>query len=135
MSIQVQIIKGYYRGQLVSGIFPLVKPYQDGGRGGFITIKNSNPAPGTPPTQRITVEKGDFKLLDANGAELGEHITIDNGSKGLGPQVGTDYESVFVAAETEDEAMERIADAGQNHRCMFSKRGARLGCFGTSGYR
>lgn len=110
MSIQVQITKGYYRGNLVEGTFRMVKPYQSGARGGFITIHNPNPAAGTPPTQRITVEKEDFKLLDATGAELGEHVTIDNGSAGEGIVVGSNYEQVFIAAETEEEAMERIGE-------------------------
>ena len=82
MSIQVSIVKGYYRGELVSGVFPLVKPYAEGARGGFITVKNPNPAPGTPPVQRVTVEKDDFTLLDADGAELGEHVVVDVGDKG-----------------------------------------------------
>ena len=110
MSIQVSITKGFYRGEMVSGIFPLVKPYQEGGRGGFVTIKNPNPKAGTPPVQRITVEKGDFTLLDAGGEQLGDHIVIDTGDKGGPIETSTNYESVFMSAETEDEAMERIAD-------------------------
>ena len=110
MSIQVSITKGFYRGEMMSGIFPLVKPYQEGGRGGFVTIKNPNPKAGTPPVQRITVEKGDFTLLDAGGEQLGDHIVIDTGDKGGPIETSTNYESVFMSAETEDEAMERIAD-------------------------
>ena len=110
MSIQVSITKGFYRGKVVSGIFPLIKPFVEGAKGGYVTIKNSNPDPGTPPVQRIQVEVGDFKLLDAAGEELGEHVTVDTGEKGGKIEVGTNYEQVFVAAETEDEAMERIAD-------------------------
>ena len=109
MAIQVSITKGYYRGEVVSGIFPLVKPYQDGAKGGFITVRNANPKAGNPPVQRVTVEIGDFKMLDAEGVELGEHVTVDVSGKG-GLEVGTNYEQMFVQAETEDEAMERIAD-------------------------
>lgn len=108
--IQVSIVKGYYRGELVSGVFPLVKPYQEGARGGFITIRNPNPSPGTPPVQRVTVEKSDFKLLDASGAELGEHVTIDTSAKPGSVEVTTNYEQQFVQAETDDEAMERISE-------------------------
>lgn len=110
MSIQVSIVKGYYRGELVSGVFPLVKPYQEGARGGFVTIKNANPKAGQPPVQRVTVEQGDFTLLDAAGEELAAHVTVDTGEKGNKIEVGTDYEAVFVSAETDDEAMERIAE-------------------------
>ena len=110
MSIQVNITKGFYRGKVISGTFPLIKPFVEGAKGGYVTIKNSNPDPGTPPVQRIQVEVGDFKLLDAAGEELGEHVTVDTGEKGGKIEVGTNYEQVFVAAETEDEAMERIAD-------------------------
>ena len=108
MSIQVQIIKGHYRGKVISGIFPLHKPYDE--HGGFITVMNPNPDLGTPPRQRITLGKEDFKLLDAAGEELGSHVTVDTGDKGGKIEVGTNYEQVFVQTETEDEAMERIAD-------------------------
>ena len=111
MSIQVSIVKGYYRGEVVSGIFPLVKPYNEAGaKGGYLTVKNPNPKAGHPPVQRVTVEKGDFTLLDAAGEVLAPHITVDMGDKGGKIETGTNYEQVFVAAETEDEAMERIAD-------------------------
>jgi len=109
MSIQISIVKGYYRGEVVSGIFPLVKPYQDGAKGGFVTIKNTAPKAGHPPVQRVTLEESDFTLLDAAGEKLGDHVTIDTGNGGK-VETGTNYESVFVQAETEDEAMERIAD-------------------------
>lgn len=111
MSIQVSIIKGHYRGEVVSGIFNLVKPFVDGAGGlGFITINNPNPKAGTPPVQRIKLTKNDFKLLDAAGEELGEHVVVDTGEKGGAIETSTNYEQVFVAAETEDEAMERIGE-------------------------
>ena len=111
MSISVSITKGYYRGEMISGIFPLVKPYNEAGaKGGYITIKNPNPKAGCPPVQRITVEKSDFMLLDADGNTLAEHVTIDVGDKSGKLETSTNYEQVFVAAETEEEAMARIAD-------------------------
>jgi len=109
MSIQISIVKGFYRGEVISGIFPLVKPYQEGAKGGYVTIKNPNPKVGHPPVQRVQLEQSDFTLLDAAGEELGEHVTIDTGNGGK-VETGTNYEQVFVAAETEDEAMERIAE-------------------------
>lgn len=116
MSIQVNIAKGYYRGDLVTGTFLLVKPYTAGARGGYITVKNPTPKPGTPPVQRITVEEGDFKLLDAAGAELGPNVVIGGGDGPLktegasGIQISTNFEQTFIEAETEDEAMQRISD-------------------------
>lgn len=111
MSIQIQITKGYYRGKLISGTFALVKPYNESGaKGGFVTIKNPNPEPGTPPVQRVTVEKEDFKLLDAAGEELGSHVVIDTGEGTGKMDVSTNYEQAFVEAETEDEAMDRIEE-------------------------
>jgi hypothetical protein len=109
LSIQVQITKGYYRGKLIAGTFGLVKPWQDGAKGGFITIRNPTPDEGTPPVQRVNCEEGDFKLLGADGKELGEHVTIDTGNGGK-VEVGTNYEQAFVSAETEEEAMDRIEE-------------------------
>lgn len=108
MSIQISIAKGFYRGKPVAGTFPLIKPFQEGARGGFVTIRNSAAADGMPPVQRVSVEQGDFKLLDESGAELESHVTIATDSGTI--EVGTNYEQAFVAAETEDAAMERIAE-------------------------
>ena len=108
MSIQISIAKGFYRGKPVAGTFPLIKPFQEGARGGFVTIRNPAPQDGMPPVQRVSVEQGDFKLLDAAGAELASHVTIATDSGTI--EVGTNYEQAFVAAETEDAAMERIAE-------------------------
>ena len=108
MAIQVNIVKGHYRNKLVSGVFPLHKPYNAGG--GFITIKNPNPEPNAPPIQRITVDPADFTLLDEAGVELGDHVTIDTSSKNGVIEAGTNYEQAFVSQENEEEAMERIAD-------------------------
>ncbi len=116
MSIQVSIAKGYYRGELITGTYALVKPFTAGARGGYITIKNPTPKPGTPPVQRITVEEGDFKLLDAAGQELGPNVVVGGGEGpvrsegGTGIQISTNFEQTFIEAETEDEAMQRISD-------------------------
>jgi hypothetical protein len=107
MSIQVKISKGLYRGKPVEGTFKMVKPYN--AAASFITVFNPNPEPGTPNNQRIQCQPEDFQLLDAEGEELGEHVVVDNGVQGQGIVVSSNYEQVFVAAETEDEAMERIS--------------------------
>ena len=111
MSIQVNIKKGFYRGNPVQGTYVLVKPLQHGARGSFVTIKNPSPATGHPPVQRVTVEEGDFTLLDANGAELENHVVVDAPVKGSSaPAVSANYEQAFIEAESEEEAMERIAE-------------------------
>jgi hypothetical protein len=111
--IQISIVKGEYRGNnSVSGVFPLVKGYVDGKLGGFVTIRNPNPEPGHPSVQRIKLAADAFKLLDAAGDELAAHIVVpgaDMPLQGTGAP-NTDFETVFMESETEEEAMERIGD-------------------------
>jgi len=110
-AIQVQITKGHYRGKEISGTFHLIKGYVEGARGGYVTIRNPNPDPGTPPVQRIQVEKDHFKLVDATGADLPAHVVVP-GQEKLDDSAtdSTDYERLFMETETEDEAMERIRE-------------------------
>lgn len=108
MSIQVQISKGYYRGKLITGTFPQVKAWQDGAKGGFVTIRNPSPEANCPPVQRVNCELEDTKMLDGAGEELASHITVDTDEKTGKMVVGTDYESAFVQSETDEEAMDRI---------------------------
>lgn len=111
MSIQVSIIKGYYRNKEVSGVFPLIRPYQEGARGGFITVHNPKPEPGNPHAQRIRVEPGDYKLLDSSGNELDANVEVVNDVHGnTAATITIDYEKAYIEAETEDEAMTRIAE-------------------------
>jgi hypothetical protein len=116
MSIQVKITNGRYRGDPVNGTFALVKPYQDGARGGFITINNPQAKPGTPFVQRVQLTKDDFVLLDAAGQELGPNVVVGGGEGSIntgaspGITVSTNFEQTFIEAETEDEAMQRISD-------------------------
>lgn len=107
MSIQVKIEKGYYRGKQISGTFPLVKPWQDGAKGGFVTIKNSNPPAGCPPIQRVVVEKGDFSLIDGVDGQINDN---ENTVRSM---TNISYEQEFMINETEDEAMERIKETFQ----------------------
>lgn len=110
MSIQVSITRGFYRGKPVSGVFQLVKPYQEGARGGYVTIKNPEPDLGCPPVQRVTVERDAFELLDAGGEKLADHVVVATGFASGTVATSTDYESIFTQAESEDEAMERISE-------------------------
>ena len=108
MSFQVNIRRGYYRGMPIKGVFVLVKPYKEGARGGYVTVKNPNPMLGHPPVQRITVEPNDITILDAAGQEVAGNVVISDssvaGDADFAPAV-TDYESIFVSAETEEDAL------------------------------
>lgn len=108
--IQVSIVRGMYRGEVISGVFPLVKGFVAGARGGFITIRaGANETWAKTVSPRIQLEEGDFKLLDATGADLPAHIVVP-GQDAPAANDGTDFESVFMETESEDEAMERIGD-------------------------
>lgn len=107
--VQVSIVKGVYRGKIISGVYPLVKGYVDGARGGFVTIKNADHEPGTPMVQRVQVEADAFKLLDASGNDLPAHVVVP-GSTAAAESTTADYEAQFMETETEEEAMERISE-------------------------
>jgi len=92
----------------VSGSFKLVKPWKNGASGGYVTIWNPNPELGHPPAQRVHCEQGDFTLQGADGEDLGEHVVVT--ADGASIETSTDYETVFIASETEEEAMERIEE-------------------------
>jgi hypothetical protein len=110
LSIQVKVSKGFHRGQQCSGVFKLVKPFQDNGNGGWITVEDINGLIPWAQTNapRIKLSKGDFTLMDAAGEELGEHVVIEGAAGGVSTSV--DYEQMFMQTESEDEAMERIAE-------------------------
>lgn len=115
--IQVQINKGMHRGQPVSGLFTLIKPFNESGGGeGSITVSDPN---GLIPwkmttTPRIKCHINDFKLLDAAGEALGAHVIVDTGEKTGKMEVTMNYEQAYVLAETEDEAMDRIQETFLN---------------------
>lgn len=69
-NIQISIVKGTYRGKTICGVYPLVKGYVDGARGGYVTIKNPDHDEGTPMVQRIQLERDAFTLLDAQAKSL-----------------------------------------------------------------
>lgn len=111
--IQIQINKGFHRGDPVVGLFTLIKGFRELGAGeGEVTVSDpQNLIPwkqtGTP---RIKLNKADFQLLDAAGEALGAHVVVDRDAPSVDGTmvVTTNYEQVFVASETEDEAMDRI---------------------------
>ena len=89
MSSTVRIVSGTYRNAQVSNqVFTLVKGYQVGAKGGFVTVKNDGQFPGRSAELRIQVDNQ--KAL--------EFISGDTPVVNEVPEV-----------ETEQEAMDRIA--------------------------
>lgn len=106
--MQIKITKGLHRNHTIDGIYTLAKPYN--GESGFVTIANPGNDPRfITPRPRIHVARADFELLDTNGTAMPEGTVIGVTSGG---QVNTaiQYEQMFTANETEDEAMERISE-------------------------
>ena len=52
----IRVINGTYRNEPVKGeIFTLVKGYQLGSKGGFVTVKNEGQFPGRPAQVRVQI--------------------------------------------------------------------------------
>ena len=83
----VRILSGSYRNEPVKGdVFTLVKGYQLGSKGGFITVKNEGHFPGRPSEVRVNIENQEcMEFLSGKPAK------------------------VETPTETETEAMDRIA--------------------------
>lgn len=111
---KISITKGFYRGNVVTGVYDLVKDYVETPKGGIVTIRNPNPAAGTPPVQKIQVMKGDYTILNSEGTEMDAAFTVPvavaatSNKQGGDVVLVSDYEREFMANETEEEAMERI---------------------------
>src|SRR5512138_2692480 len=89
MSSIVRITSGSYRNAPVQGeVFQLVKGYQLGAKGGFVTVKNEGQFPGRPDEVRVNVDNKDC-LEFLSGM----------------PTIEAKHE----VEETETEAMDRIA--------------------------
>jgi len=111
--IQVKILKGFYRGKVITGIFPLVKPFTLGAKGPYLTIRAEiTPSLFQTITPRIIVEETDFILIDESGNEMSQNdIAISNN---VGEIVTTtNYEKVFTNNETDEEAKARIRQTFQ----------------------
>jgi hypothetical protein len=101
MTAQVRIVRGEYHYKPVSGVFRMVKPYQEGKRGGFITVENDGQLPNGTARPRILVNSSaDFEYLS------GASVTVPQGfiSFTAAPQAEPEI------VETDDEAMDRIAN-------------------------
>jgi hypothetical protein len=106
---QVIITKGSHRNQPVSGTFTLLSDYKEGSKGGFIIVKSDGNPIFRVDAPRIMVERGDFQILDATGEALPEGTTLTTTADGK-IDTTSQYEQMFTANETEEEAMERISD-------------------------
>lgn len=119
----IKIIKGYHRGQEVSGIFQVAKPWKAGAGGGFVTIVHPIDPAGINgfrnyvATPRISCEQGDFVMVDTDGNELAPAAAFTvpaiAPSTSAVPSIAvsnfdTRAIEAFRAAETDEEAMERI---------------------------
>lgn len=83
----VRILSGSYRNQPVKGdVFTLVKGYQLGAKGGFVTVKNEGQFPGRPSEVRVNIDNQEcMEFLSGKPSK------------------------VETPSETETEAMDRIA--------------------------
>ncbi len=88
MTSIVRITSGSYRNAPVKGeVFQLVKGYQLGSKGGFVTVKNEGHFPGRPDEVRVNVDN----------QSMIEFVS------------GRDTVKVETPKETDEEAMDRIA--------------------------
>lgn len=94
---QVKISRGLWRGQTVSGVFPLVKGLKLGSKGSFITVLMN----GATEHNRVYLNKGDFQIL---GADESTQETTPM------PVASTevDYEAKVRSTETREQAIARI---------------------------
>ena len=88
MSSIVRITSGSYRNESIKGeVFTLVKGYQLGSKGGFVTVKNEGQFPGRPNQVRVNVDN----------QSMIEFVS------------GRDTVKIETPKETDEEAMDRIA--------------------------
>jgi len=91
----IRVLRGVYRNQPVQDVsFTLVKGFQTGAKGGFVTVKNEGQFPGFAPTIRITIDN----IADI---EYTNGMTQDN---------TVHFEKPAPVAESDEEAMTRIRE-------------------------
>lgn len=105
--MNVKIVNGLYRGHKINGTFEVVKPWVDGARGGYITVKAEQGIIFQTRTPRIMVEQTDCILLDEHGEELSEQHAAMLTNTGNVISV-SNYEQALMQSETDEEAMSRI---------------------------
>jgi len=117
----VKILKGYHRGQLISGVFEIARPWKNSAGGGFITIVHPIDPQGINgfrnfvATPRISCEQEDFIIVDAEGNDVGpvNLFAVPEITQSQIPTVAVSNFSTraieaFRANETDEEAMVRI---------------------------
>ena len=92
----IRVINGTYRNEPVKGeIFTLVKGYQLGSKGGFVTVKNEGQFPGRPAQVRVQVDNQEsIQFMTGNSDVASEPV-------------------VATPTETDEQAMDRIASRFQ----------------------
>lgn len=102
---QVRIIRGEYHGKPLTGTFNLVKPYQSGKRGGFVTILNDGNLDGRgqlgKPCRVLVNTSGDFEYLNDGNAVAPADV--------MAFTPATQVQVEPAVTETDEEAMNRIA--------------------------
>lgn len=118
----VKILKGYHRGQLITGTFQVARPWKDSAGGGFVTIVHPIDPQGIHgfknyvATPRITCMQADLVMVDGEGNELAPVDTFavpalvspSNIPAIAVSNLNTRAIDAFRQNETDEEAMARI---------------------------
>lgn len=109
--MHINIIKGFHRGQAVTGIFAVAKPFANG----RVNVKAAPDTFGnTVPTPRVQLEEEDFFYCDPNGdkVDMSKMVTSNPIAQAVKQaqkdQTATNYEQDFISHESESDAMDRI---------------------------
>ena len=83
----VRIISGSYRNEIIKGdVFTLVKGYQLGAKGGFVTVKNDGQFPGRPSEVRVNVDNQDsLEFLSGKQATEAKVVATETETEAMGP--------------------------------------------------
>lgn len=109
MQEYVKIRHGMYRIYPVSGVFPLKKEAKTGAKGTYVTVATQLQYPFQGDTARIKVEPGSFEYCN----EPDDPADLLKPAAAEPIQIVEDYEQVFIASESDDEAMDRIMSSFQ----------------------
>lgn len=99
----VKIKNGAYRNQTIENrIFPLVKDYQEGAKGGYVTVdaRNQIGFAGSPDFIRIKVSPTDYEF----------HGEYTEGMPNTFEPIHVDVNNELIVEESEEKVIERIAD-------------------------
>ena len=101
----VKIKNGAYRNQTIENrIFPLIKDYQEGAKGGYITVdaRNQIGFAGSPDFIRIKVEPNGYEFHGEYNAGVANNNTFE--------PILVDDNNEPIVEESEEKVIERIAD-------------------------